>query len=82
MMTKEELCNKITEIYPDIGVCGIDLDVDYSKENGAWVVDLRQKGHHLQTYLETEDAQSCMEGKQCLSLGLQIAELVENIKKL
>lgn len=82
MMTKEELCQKITDIYPDIGVCGIDLDVDYSDEKGAWVVDLRQKGHHLQTYLESDDAQKCMDGKQCISLGMQVAQLMENLKEL
>ncbi|MBU0682611.1 MAG: hypothetical protein KKD73_14435 [Proteobacteria bacterium] len=82
MMTKEELCKKITDIYPDIGICGIDLNVDYSDEKGAWVVDLKQKGHHLQTFLENNDARKCMEGKQCVSLGLHIAELVDNIKKM
>ncbi len=82
MITKEELCTKITKMYPDIGICGIDLDVDYNEEKGAWVVDLKQKGHFLRTYLESEDAQKCLDGKQCVSLGLQIAELVENIKKI
>jgi hypothetical protein len=82
MLSKEELCTKITEIYPDIGVCGIDLEVEYSEEKGVWVVDLKQKGHHLQTYLENADAQKCLDGKQCVSLGLQISELVANIKTL
>jgi hypothetical protein len=26
MINKAELCKKITEIYPDIGQCGIDLE--------------------------------------------------------
>jgi hypothetical protein len=26
MIDKTELCKKITEIYPDIGQCGIDLE--------------------------------------------------------
>ncbi len=82
MITKEELCKKITDIYPDIGACGIDIDVEYSDEKGAWVVDLKKMEHELKTYLEDVDARKCMEGKQCVSLGLQIAELVENIKKL
>lgn len=82
MISKEELCKKITDIYPDIGVCGIDIDVDYSDEKGAWVVDLKKEEHELKTYLEPEDAQTCMDGKKCVSLGLQIAELVDNIKKI
>ena len=36
MITREELCNKITEVFPDIGVCGIDLEVEFDKENKAW----------------------------------------------
>ena len=27
MLDREELCKKITEIYPEIGECGIDIDV-------------------------------------------------------
>ena len=30
MIDKAELCAKIVEIYPDIGACGIDIDVDYA----------------------------------------------------
>jgi len=30
--------------------------------------------------LEPEDADGCMEGKQCVSLGLQIAQLKANIE--
>ena len=82
MVTSKELCKKITDIYPDIGTCGIDLDVVFSDEKGAWAVDLKKKDHHLLTYLEAGDAQKCLEGKQCVSLGLQIAELVSNIKKV
>ncbi len=82
MITGKELCKKITDIYPDIGVCGIDIDVEYKDDKGAWLIDLQQKGHFLRTYLDVADAEQCMEGKQCVSLGLQIAELVSNIKKV
>ena len=80
MMSKEELCKKITELYPDIGACGLDLQVNYSKEKKVWVVDLKKDGHELQHYLEDPDAESCMEGKQCVSLGLEIAQLRKNIE--
>lgn len=35
MLDKKMLCEKITSIYPEIGVCGIDFDVDFNKEKGA-----------------------------------------------
>jgi hypothetical protein len=80
MYDKEELCEKMRSIYPDIGECGIDIDVEYSEAKKAWVVDLKKDRHELTTHLEPEDAAVCMDGKQCISLGIQIAQLKENIK--
>ena len=31
MHDKTELCDKIKSIYPDIGECGIDVDVEYDE---------------------------------------------------
>ncbi len=81
-MDKAELCKKITEIYPEIGECGIDVDVDYNEEKKAWIVDLKKDQHELTTHLEPSEADQCMEGQQCVSLGVQIGQLAENIKKL
>ncbi len=80
MYDKDELCRKIKDIYPDIGECGIDVKVDYDNEKKAWIVDLKKDRHELKTHLEPEDAETCMQGKQCIGLGLQIAQLKENIK--
>ncbi|MDZ7642454.1 MAG: hypothetical protein U5J62_10595 [Desulfurivibrio sp.] len=82
MPTKEELCAKIKEVFPEIGACGIDLLVDYDDSEKSWVVDLKKDGHELKTYLEDPEAQQCMDGKQCVSLGLQIGQLRENIEEL
>jgi hypothetical protein len=78
MLTRNEVCNKITEVFPDIGTCGIDLDVNFDDTNKAWAVDLRKGGHHLKTYLEIDEADRCNEGN-CVSLGLQVAQLRDNI---
>ena len=78
MLTRNEVCNKITEVFPDIGECGIDLDVDYDETNKAWAVDLKKGGHHLKTYLEIDEADQCNRGN-CVSLGLQVAQLRDNI---
>ena len=82
MHDKKELCEKIRSIYPDIGECGIDLDVEYDEAKKAWVVDLKKGEQELKTHLELQEADECMEGKQCVSLGLQIGELRANIEKL
>ncbi len=79
MIDKKALCEKIREIYPDIGECGIDVDVEYDEAKKAWVVDLKKGQHELKTHLEPEDATACMDGKQCIGLGTQIGQLKENI---
>jgi hypothetical protein len=80
MYNKNQICEKIRSVYPDIGECGIDLNVEYSSEKNAWVVDLKKDNHRLKTYLEPTDANICMDGKQCIGLGLQISQLKDNIK--
>ena len=81
MYDKNTLCEKIRSIYPEIGECGIDVDVSYDEQKEAWIVDLKHEGHHLKTHLEPRDAALCLEGKHCVYLGAQVSQLVENIKK-
>lgn len=80
MLDKKELCDKIQQLYPDIGECGIDLTVDYDRRQNAWVVDLKKDNHELKHFLENPDAKACMSGKLCVALGLEIAQLLKNIK--
>jgi hypothetical protein len=82
MHDKKELCDKIKSIYPDIGECGIDVDVEYDETKKAWLVDLKKGEHELKTHLEPSEADECMEGKQCVSLGVQIGQLRTNIEKM
>ncbi len=81
MYNKEELCAKITEIYPEIGECGIDIDVKFDDEKNAWVVDLKKDSTELKHYLDLPEAEQCMDGQQCVSLGLEIAQLRNNIER-
>nr|MBF0223371.1 hypothetical protein [Desulfobulbaceae bacterium] len=80
MHSKEELCKKITSLYPDIGKCGINVDVAFDDGKKVWVVDLKKGAHHLKHYLEASDADSCIDGKKCVPLGLEIAQLKKNIE--
>jgi len=80
-MNKEELCDKIQSVYPGIGECGIDVDVDYDDSQKAWVVSLKKGGNSVKHYLEESDAALCMDGKQCVSLGLEIAQLKDTAER-
>lgn len=81
MIDKIELCHKIIELYPDIGQCGVDIDVEYDQHQKRWVVDLKKEPHHLKTYLEEGDAEFCMLGRQCVGLGIEIAQLKGNLER-
>ena len=76
---RKELCEKIQSIYPDIGSCGIDIEARWDEDTGSWIVDLKRDGKELTTHLESADAESCMNGQECVHLGLQIAQLSKNI---
>lgn len=80
MYTERELCEKITTLYPEIGACGIDIDVSFNDVEKAWVVDLKKERHNLRHFLDLMEADKCMEGKQCVALGLEIAQLKKNIE--
>ena len=82
MIDKSELCKKIIALYPDIGQCGIDVNVEFDKEQNTWVVNLKKDKHELKTFLEEGDADKCMLGEQCVSLGIEIAQLKANIERM
>ena len=70
----QELCAKIKDVFPDIGECGIDIDVDYDDDQKAYIVNMEKGQRKIKTHLEIEDADTCMLGEQCLGLGIQIAQ--------
>lgn len=81
MIDKNTLCKKISSIYPAIKGCGIDVEIDFNEKKRAWIVDLEKGNYHLITHLEVDEAYQCLEGKECATLGFQIAHLVEYMKK-
>ena len=81
-MDQKELCEKIKTIYPEIGECGIDIDVTYDEDKQTWVVHLNKDNKSLKTYLEPGDADLCMEGKQCVGLSIEINQLKDSIDRM
>jgi hypothetical protein len=80
MQKEKEICEKIKSIYPEIGECGIDVQVEWSEDKKTWIVDLKKDHNELITHLEEKDAQACLEGKKCVNLGMQVAQLKANIE--
>lgn len=82
MIDKKTLCDKIRQIYPDIGECGIDIDVDFDSQQQSWVVHLKKGATRLKTFLEEGDAEKCMLGQKCVGLGIEIAQLRANVDRM
>ncbi len=82
MIDKNTLCEKIRQLYPDIGACGIDVDVEYDQAQKSWVVNLKKDNQKLKTFLEEGDAEKCMLGQKCVGLGIEIAQLRVNIERM
>ena len=82
MYTDQELCQKIREMYPELGECGVNIEVSHDDEQKVWIVDLKKGDHHLKHYLEYPDADKCMWNQKCVSLGLEIAQMKKLIDGL
>lgn len=82
MLDRNRLCEKIREIYPDIGECGIDIRAEYDEAQGRWTVHLKRGGRELKTFLEPGDAELCMEDKQCMALGIEIEQLKDSLQRM
>jgi hypothetical protein len=82
MIDKFALCQKIKELYPDIGECGIDINVDFDPQENTWVVNLKKDDHELKTFLEKDEAEKCMIAEKCVGVGFDIAQLRGNIDRI
>jgi hypothetical protein len=82
MIDHIRLCEKIRELYPDVGECGIDVDAEYDSAQKSWVVHLKKESYKLKTFLEEGDAEKCILGQKCVGLGIEIAQLKANIERM
>lgn len=80
MYDRLEICRRITEAMPELGVCGFDINVTHDDHLKAWKVNYDEAGVRAQTYLDDEDVGRCLEGKECLSLGLMVRQQIAHRK--
>jgi hypothetical protein len=78
----DELKAKIHQMYPKIDKHGVASTVTYDKEKKTYVLELKKGAHHLSTYIDKADADKCMEGVECIHLGVQIGQFLENFKNV
>ena len=74
MYTNEQICRKVNEIFPGIGECGKELDVHYIKDLKVWEIGFEKDGNNVRTYLDPDDAESCLGRNECIGLGVKIGQ--------
>ncbi|RJX35496.1 MAG: hypothetical protein C4525_03710 [Desulfarculus sp.] len=79
-MDKGALAAKLKEMYPEITQHGLNLDLEFKPDKDYWVVMLSKGDHRLHTLLDQKDALACLEGTQCVYLGVQIGQFVKNFE--
>jgi hypothetical protein len=75
MFDKNQVCEKITELNPDFGVCGIDIETFYSKGRDSWVIVSKKGDHETVHFLDKQDIKKCLDDVQCFSLGIDISQV-------
>ena len=78
--TAPELEKKLREMYPEIDRLGLELELEYKKDKEYWVIKLSKGDHRLHTLLNKKDADACLEGVQCVYLGIQIGQFEKNFE--
>lgn len=80
--TKMDLTEKLLEMYPEIKASGLALSLEFDKEKDAWVVSFEKGAHRRHAFLDKKDADSCIEGKMCVYLGMLIAQYIKDMELL
>jgi hypothetical protein len=72
--------SKIREMYPEISQHDLSISLNFDKGTDSWIVKIFKGQHNLATHLEKKDAEACLEGIQCIYLGVQIGQFVKNFE--
>lgn len=78
--TIDDLKNKIVEMYPEIKKHDISVSLVFSEEKNAYIIDFKKDVHELTTHIEKKDADDCMNGVECVYLGVQVAQFIKNFE--
>lgn len=79
--TQAALEDKILEMYPEIRKNNYTLALGFDAEKNAWIVKLQKGRHKRYAYLDKKDADSCMDGTQCIYLGFLIGQYMSDIEQ-
>ncbi len=75
------LKSKVLDMYPEIARMGVVSSLLWDDDKKAYVFKLSKGRHELATYIDKTDADKCMDGLECIHLGVQIRQFLENFKE-
>lgn len=78
--TKIALEDRIFEMYPEIRGNGISMSIDYDRKKNSYIIKLKRDDRELTTHLEKNDADDCMDGIKCISLGIKVGQFIKNFE--
>lgn len=73
--------NKLLEMHPEITEHGISVSLRFDKEQNAWLVHLAKENHKLDTFIDKNDADECMDGVKCVRLGVKLGEFLDTFNE-
>ncbi|MGO9375107.1 MAG: hypothetical protein ACLQBD_23835 [Syntrophobacteraceae bacterium] len=79
-VSPEMLDSRLRKMYPEIVKHDLSLSLTFDPGKDAWIIKLVKGKHELTTHLEKKDAEACLEGIQCIYLGVQISQFIENFE--
>jgi len=78
--TKEDLKEKLLEMYPEITTYGLSTELAFDDDKNAWVVGFSKADHRRHAFLDKRDADACIEGNACIYLGILIAQYIKDLE--
>lgn len=81
LIEEQALRNKIVEMYPEIRLHDLDVEVVFDSGKDVFLVEFRRGSDRLATRIEKQDAEDCMQGVRCIYLGVQVAQFIRNFEE-
>ena len=78
---RKVLESTIMGMYPEIIKHSLSFSLNFDTDTDSWIVTLSKGKHKLTTHLEKKDAEACLDGIQCIYLGVQIGQFVKNFEQ-
>ncbi|MFP4071584.1 MAG: hypothetical protein ACLFTB_06005 [Desulfovibrionales bacterium] len=77
-MDVSEIKARLKEMYPEIGKYDMDMALREDEQTDTWILTLTYGEHSMETHLERQDVEGCLQGKECMHLGVQLGRFVQN----